>query len=296
LVGRELVRRLERASVLSRDVRGITQRFGENVRGWAWQPESEPAPAAAFDGVEAVFHLAGEPVAEGRWTPEKKRRIEQSRVLGTRHLVKALASLPALPRVLVCASAVGYYGDRGDEELLESTARGQGFLADVCEKWEAEARAAESIGIRVVTARLGLVLAPRGGALARMLPPFRLGLGGKLGDGRQWMPWVHLADVVGLLLHAARDERLRGPMNVVGLEPATNAEFTRALGHALGRPAVLPVPRLALKVVFGELSEALLDSQRVLPGVARETHYDYAFPRLAAALEDCVRAASSAKS
>ena len=296
LVGRELVRRLERASVLSRDVRGIEQRFGENVRGWAWQPESEPAPPAAFEGVEAVFHLAGEPVAEGRWTPEKRRRIEQSRVLGTRHLVKALGALPALPRVLVCASAVGYYGDRGDEELLESTARGQGFLADVCEKWEAEARAAESIGIRVVTARLGLVLAPRGGALARMLPPFRLGLGGKLGDGRQWMPWVHLSDVVGLLLHAARDERLRGPMNVVGLEPATNADFTRALGHALGRPAVLPVPRLALKVVFGELSEALLDSQRVVPGVARETHYAYAFPRLAAALEDCVRAASSAKS
>ena len=296
LVGQELVRRLERASVLSRDVRGIEQRFGENVRAWAWHPESEPAPAAAFEGVEAVFHLAGEPVAEGRWTPEKKRRIEQSRVLGTRHLVAALGSLPALPRVLVCASAVGYYGDRGDEELPESAGRGQGFLADVCEKWEAEAHAAEDIGIRVVTARLGLVLAPRGGALARMLTPFRLGLGGKLGDGRQWMPWVHLADVVGLLLHAARDERLRGPMNVVGPEPATNADFTRALGHALGRPALLPVPRLALKVVFGELSEALLDSQRVVPGVARETHYAYAFPHLASALEDCVRPASPAKS
>jgi uncharacterized protein len=289
LVGRELLRRLEHPVVLTRDVGASERRFGSEVQAWPWLPETELAPAGAFDAVDAVFHLAGEPVAEGRWTPDKKRRIQGSRVLGTRNLVAALTALPAPPRVLVCASAVGFYGDRGDAELREGSAKGQGFLADVCEAWEAEARAAERVGIRVVMARLGIVLAARDGALARMLPPFRLGVGGKLGDGRQWMPWVHLDDVVGLLLHAARDERLRGPMNVVSPEPVTNAEFTRELGRALGRPAVFSVPRLALKLALGELSQALLGSQRVLPAVAVETNYTFAYPRLGPALAACVK-------
>lgn len=289
LVGRELLRRLESAVVLTRDVAESERRLGSSVTAWPWQPSREPAPAAAFDGVDAVFHLAGEPVAAGRWTAERKQRIKDSRVLGTRHLVATLAALPALPRVLICASGVDFYGDRGDTELTEGSARGQGFLSDVCEAWEAEARVAESYGIRVVLARLGLVLAPRGGALDRMLPPFRLGVGGKLGDGRQWLPWVHLDDAVGLLLHAARDERLRGPLNVVAPEAVTNAEFTRALGQALGRPTLLAVPRLALRVVFGEISQALLDSRRVIPGVALETHYEFRHPRLAPALATCVR-------
>jgi uncharacterized protein (TIGR01777 family) len=284
LVGRQLLHELERAVVLTRGARDAERRLGSGVSAWAWQPETEPAPAAAFDGVDTVFHLAGEPVAEGRWTAEKKQRIRESRVLGTRNLVATLAALPSLPRVLICASAVGFYGDRGDEELREGSAKGQGFLADVCEAWEAEARAAERVGVRVVMARLGIVLAPGGGALARMLPPFRLGVGGKLGDGRQWMPWIQLNDVVGLLLHAARDERLRGPMNVVSPEPVTNGEFTGALGQALGRPTVMSVPRLALRMAFGELSQALLSSQRVLPGIALETHYSFAHPRLGPAL------------
>jgi uncharacterized protein (TIGR01777 family) len=289
LVGRELCAQLTGPVVLSRDAARAERELGGGVRAFAWQPETGPAPAAAFEGVDTVFHLAGEPVAAGRWTAEKKRRIRDSRVLGTRQLVAALEGLPALPRVLVCASAVGYYGNRGDEELPEAAGKGTGFLADVCEAWEAEARAAERYGVRVVLARLGLVLAPGGGALARMLPPFKLGLGGKLGDGRQWMPWVHVADVVGLLLHAARDERSRGPMNVVGPEPVTNAELTRELGRVLGRPAVFPVPRLALRAVFGELSEVLLESQRVIAGVASETHYTFRYPRLGPALEACVR-------
>ena len=288
LVGLELLRRLEHAVVLTRDVTESERRLGAGVRAWAWQPSHEPAPAAAFEGVDVVFHLAGEPVADGRWTEERKRRIRDSRVLGTRHLVATLAKSASLPRVLVCASGVDFYGHRGDTELREGTAKGQGFLSDVCEAWEAEARVAEGYGIRVVMARLGLVLALRGGALARMLPPFRLGIGGKLGDGRQWLPWVHLDDAVGLLLHAARDERLRGPLNVVAPEAVTNAQFTRALGQALGRPAVLPVPRLALRVVFGEISQALLDSRRVVPGVALETHYEFRYPRLAPALASCV--------
>jgi len=289
LLGRELLRRLEHAVVLTRDVAESERRLGPGVKAWAWEPSREPPPAAAFDGVDVVFHLAGEPVAAGRWTAERKQRIRDSRVLGTRHLVSTLSTSAALPRVLICASGIDFYGNRGDTEVRESTAKGEGFLSDVCEAWEAEARVAESYGIRVVMARLALVLAPHGGALARMLPPFRLGIGGKLGDGRQWLPWVHLDDAVGLLLHAARDERLRGPMNVVAPEAVTNAEFTRALGQALGRPAVLPVPRLALRMVFGELSQALLDSRRAVPGVALETHYGFVYPRLAPALAACVR-------
>ncbi len=289
LVGRELCSVLERPVVLSRDPSSAAEQLGRSVSAVAWEPRSEVAPVAVFEGVEAVFHLAGEPVAGGRWNSERKRRIRDSRVLGTRHLVEALPLLPALPRVLVCASAVGYYGDRGDEELTEAAPRGAGFLAEVCEEWEAEARGAERHGVRVVLARFGLVLAPRGGALERMLPPFKLGLGGKLGGGRQWMPWVQLRDVVGLLLHAARDERLRGPLNVVAPEPVTNADFTRELGRALGRPAVLPVPRLALRLAFGELSEALLDSQRVIARSAAESHYPFVYPRLGPALEACLR-------
>lgn len=288
LVGRALCERLDRPVVLSRDAAQAEHRLGQGVRAFAWDPASEPPPSAAFAGVEAVFHLAGEPVAEGRWTAEKKRRIHDSRVLGTRQLVAGLSGLPALPRVLVCASAVGYYGSRGDQELSEAASKGQGFLSDVTDAWEAEARAAERYGVRVVLARLGIVLAADGGALPRMLTPFKLGLGGKLGDGRQWMPWVHISDVAGLLLHSASDERLRGPMNVVGPEPVTNAEFTRELGRALGRPAVFPVPRLALRAAFGELSEVMLASQRALPGVASETHYTFRFPRLGPALDACL--------
>lgn len=290
LVGHELLRRLGEAVVLTRDVGQSQRRLGAAARAFAWQPESEPAPHAAFEGVDVVFHLAGEPVAEGRWTPEKKRRIRESRVLGTRNLVATLQGLSALPRVLVCASAVGFYGSQGDAELREAAPKGQGFLADVTESWEVEARAAERLGIRVINARLGLVLAPRGGALGRMLTPFRLGLGGTLGDGKQWMPWVHIDDAVGLLLHAARDERLRGPVNVVSPAPVTNAEFTRTLGRALGRPAVLPVPRLALRVVFGELAEVLLHSQRVVPGAALETSYAFGYRELAPALVACLEA------
>jgi uncharacterized protein len=292
LVGRELLRRLGEAAVLTRDVEHSRHLLGAGLRAFAWQPESEPAPVAAFEGVDVVFHLAGEPVAEGRWTPEKKRRIRDSRVLGTRHLVAALAGLTALPRVLVCASAVGYYGSRGSSELREDAPRGDGFLAEVVEAWEAEARAAEQLGVRVINARLGLVLAPAGGALARMLTPFRLGVGGKLGNGEQWMSWVHIDDVVGLLFHGARDERLRGPLNVVSPAPVTNAELTRALGRALGRPTILPVPHLALRALFGELADVLLHSQRVLPAAALDTSYAFAYPRLEPALAACLERAS----
>jgi len=288
LVGRELVRRLESPHVLTRSLPAGSSEVGVPVAAWRWQPDREPAPAEAFAGVDTVFHLAGEPVAEGRWTAEKKRRIESSRVLGTRHLVRTLAQLSPRPAVLVCASAIGYYGARGDEVLEESAAPGSGFLAQVCRAWEAEALQAEQLGVRVVLARLGLVLAPRGGALARMLLPFRLGIGGKLGSGQQWMSWIQLADVLGLLLHGATRPEVRGPLNVVSPAPVTNAEFTRALGRALGRPTLLTVPRLALSVALGELSEVLLESQRVVPRVASETGYAFVHPELGAALGACL--------
>jgi uncharacterized protein (TIGR01777 family) len=281
--------------VLTRSSTAAASDGGAAAAAWSWQPDREPAPAAAFTGVDTVFHLAGEPVAEGRWTAAKRQRIESSRVLGTRHLVSTLAQLSPRPAVLVCASAIGYYGERGDELLEESAEPGTGFLAQVCRGWEAEALRAEQHGVRVVLARLGLVLAPRGGALARMLLPFRLGVGGKLGSGRQWMSWVQLADVMGLLLHAATRPELRGPLNVVSPAPVTNAEFTRALGRALGRPTLLTVPRFALSVALGEVSEVLLESQRVVPRVALETGYEFVYPELGAALRECLTGAEAAR-
>jgi uncharacterized protein (TIGR01777 family) len=214
LVGRRLVRELEGAAVLGRDPARARARLG-NVEAFAWRPQAGPPPTEAFSKTDAVFHLAGEPVAEGRWTADKKRAIRESRVQGTRNLVNALEVLKKRPAVLVAASAVGYYGDRGDEELFEDSAPASTFLSEVCVAWEAEALRARRLGIRVVTARIGIVLAPDGGALSRMLPPFRLGLGGHLGNGRQWMPWVHVENVVGLLLHAAATGQINGPLNVV---------------------------------------------------------------------------------
>ena len=293
LLGGELARRLPAPHVLTRSPDSQLASLNGG-KAWGWQPERERIPTAAFEEVEAVFHLAGEPVAEGRWTPAKKQRIRDSRVLGTRQLVASIGDILPRPRVLICASATGYYGDRGDDVLDESSAPGRGFLSEVCRAWEAEALEAEKFGVRVVLARLGVVLAPRGGALERMRTPFRLGLGGKLGSGQQWMSWVHLDDAVGLLLHAANRKQLRGPMNVVSPNPVTNQEFTRQLARALARPAVLPVPRLALSLAFGEISDVLLESQRVLPRVAQEAGYGFAFPELAPALLACTGRARAA--
>jgi uncharacterized protein (TIGR01777 family) len=286
LIGQKLVAQLDRPRVLSRDAAAARERLGE-VEAYTWAPEDERAPAAALDGAEVVFHLAGQPVADRRWDPATKARIRQSRVLGTRHLVEAMAHLAQPPPVLICASAVGIYGDRGDEQLDESSSAGDDFLAGVCSDWEREAHAAEELGTRVVCARIGVVLAPSGGALAKMLTPFRLGVGGKLGDGRQWMPWIHADDVVGLLRHAAA-EAISGPLNLVAPAPVRNVDFTRALGKALGRPTFFGVPRAALKLAFGELSGVLLASQRVEPRVARESGYAYRFAELDAALADCL--------
>ena len=283
-IGRELLKRLERPVALSRDPRSARALLGPAVDCHAWDPGSTPPPAGALRGVDVIFHLAGEPVAEGRWTPARKDRIRDSRLRGTQHLVAALETIPDPPRVLVSASAIGYYGERGDEILDESSRPGSDWLAGICAAWEAESARAAALGVRVVNPRIGIVLGAGGGALARILPPFRMGVGGRLGTGRQWTSWIHIDDLVGLLLHAAAHDDLRGAMNAVSPGAVTNAEFTRTLASVLRRPAFLPVPALALKIAFGEMAGVLLSSQHVAPRRAETTGYAFRHAGLEGAL------------
>jgi len=290
-VGRRLLAKLQQPAILSRDAAKAEQTlkpFG--VKAFAWEPQSGPPPAAAFEGIDTVFHLAGDPVAEGRWTAAKKARIKDSRVIGTRNLVAGLRNLSAKPRVLVSASAVGIYSSRGDELLDETSAPASDFLADVCIGWEREASAARELGIRVVPIRIGVVLGEKGGALAKMLPPFRFGLGSPLGSGRQYMPWVHIDDLVELMRFAAREERVAGPLNGVAPTPVTNREFTKTLGRVLGRPTFLPpVPRFVLRIMLGEFADILLHSQRVYPRAAEAAGFSFKFRELEPALRDVLK-------
>lgn len=251
----------------------------------AWDGASTLDPHGLED-IDAVFHLAGEPVADGRWTPERKERIARSRIDGTRAIVASMAAMPRRPRVLVSASAVGFYGPRGGELLTESSAPGVGFLPDVCQAWEHEAARARELGVRVVSLRIGIVLSTEGGALAKMLPVFRLGLGGRLGDGKQFLPWIHIDDVVGLLRFAAARDDLSGPVAGVAPETVTNGVFTRTLAGVLHRPAVFAAPSIALRVALGEAAGVVLASQRVVPERALEKGYQFAHPSLAGALAD----------
>ena len=261
------------------------------VRISVWDPVKGQPPGESLREADAVVHLAGAPVGQ-RWTAEAKRRIRESRVAGTRNLVEALARLPRRPETLICASAIGYYGSRGDEVLTESSAPGSGYLAEVCVAWEKEAQAAEALGMRVARVRTGIVLDARGGALKRMLPPFRMGVGGRLGDGRQWMSWIHLEDLAALFRFAVENP-VGGALNAVAPHPVTNAEFTRALAQALRRPAMFPVPAFALKALLGEMASVLLASQRVEPRAepraAEAAGFQFRFPQLGPALADLLR-------
>ncbi len=250
---------------------------------WRWRPKMEPAPLTALQGAGAVVHLAGESGA-GRWNAHKKRAIRDSRISGTRHLVEAIGEAKSKPGVLICASAVGYYGNRGEEELTEEAAAGKDFLAEVCQAWETEARRAEELGVRVVMLRNGIVLGLGGGALTQMLLPFKLGLGGPLGNGNQWMPWVHVEDVVGVILHAIEHASVSGPINVAAPTPVRNREFTKTLAQVLHRPAFLPAPAFGLKILLGEFADVLLASQRVLPKRIQELGYSFRHPALEGAL------------
>jgi uncharacterized protein (TIGR01777 family) len=244
-----------------------------------WDPMREPAP---LDGVDAVIHLAGEPLTGKRWTRAKMSRIRASRAVGTRNLVLGIRA--AKPQVLVCASAVGYYGDRGEEELTEASSPGSDFLARVCVDWEGEARAA---GIRTVILRTGTVLGP-GGALEKMLGPFRAGLGGRLGSGRQWMSWIHRSDLVDLYLHAALHPQVSGPMIATAPQPVRNETFTHLLAQALDRPALLRVPRWALRLAYGKVASVLLASQNCRPIRAAESGFTFTYPTIDGALGDAV--------
>ena len=293
LVGRALVRSLVAdGHSVTRLVRGAGGGAGGQGTATArWDPEAGTVDAGALEGHDAAVHLAGEPIAEGRWTPEKKRRILESRSRGTRVLAEALARLGSKPKVLVSASATGFYGDRGDEVLREESASGDDFVSEVCREWEKATLPASQAGIRVVNLRIGVVLSGEGGALPKMLTPFRLGVGGKLGSGEQYMSWVALDDVVGVIRHALSHEELRGPVNTVAPNPVTNAEFTRALGGALGRPTFFAVPAFAARLAFGgELAEELLlSSTRVEPARLKETGYRFAYPEIGAALRHVLK-------
>lgn len=283
-LGSLLAREGHQVIALSRRADQSRVPFAEKV--YAWQPEKELAPMAAFEGVDTVFHLAGESVAARRWDDEQKRRIRDSRVIGTRNLVKVIESLTAKPSALISASAVGYYGNREDEVLAESSRPGHGFLAEVCVEWEREAQRAAEMGLRVAQLRIGVVLSPTGGALEQMLPVFKLGVGGKLGSGEQWFPWIHLNDVVGLFRHAMAHQQVSGPMNVVAPGIVTNAQFTEQIANALHRPAFLTAPEFGLRLILGEMAAVVLASQRVIPHVAQETGYKFHFATLPAALEE----------
>lgn len=286
LVGSALIPALESAG--HDPVRLV--RSSNDVPGSHWNPAGGEIHVEQPESMDGVVHLAGESIAEGRWTAEKKQRILESRTQGTQVLSEAIARWSPPPRVLVAASAIGYYGDRGEEICEETSPPGSGFLADVCRQWEAATTPASENGIRVVNLRIGVVLSSRGGALAKMLLPFKLGLGGRVGSGRQYMSWIAIDDLVGVILHCLENEPLRGPVNAVAPHPVTNRQFTAALGRVLHRPTILPMPALAARVALGEMAdELLLASTRVRPARLEESGYDYRHAELEDALRNCLR-------
>ena len=254
-----------------------------------WDAQQNDPPPAALEGAEAVIHLAGEPVAQ-RWTAATKRNIRSSRVGGTQRLIAALSQMGTFPRVLISGSAIGYYGSRGDEVLTEASKPGTGFLAEVSEEWEAAANLGLALNMRVVLLRTGIVLGREGGALARMLPAFRAGAGGRLGSGEQWMSWIHLHDLLSMIIAALTNEKLTGAVNAVAPGPVRNIDFTHALASELRRPAIFPAPMFLLRLLFGELAEAVLEaSQRVMPVKAERAGFDFRYTELRPALRDLLR-------
>jgi uncharacterized protein len=266
----------------------LVRKSGKGNDQIVWDP-AHPLSPDLVSGFDAVIHLSGESIV-GRWTDAKKRRIIDSRIQGTGHLVEAIARASQPPSVFVSASAVGYYDNRGDEILREDSPSGQGFAAEICRQWEAATQPAAQAGIRTAQTRFGVVMSADGGALPKMLPPFRLGLGGNLGDGRQWSPWVSVRDVVGAIQHVLSNESLSGPVNIVSPNPVTNAEFTRVLASVLHRTAIFPMPALAIRLIFGQMGEELfLASARVEPAKLMASGYQFQHPDLKNALQEILR-------
>ncbi len=264
----------------------VRARLPRGARALQWDGRTAAGWAEAADGADAIVNLAGENLAAGRWTVERRRRIRDSRVNAGRAVVDAVDRAASPPAVVVQASAIGYYGDRGDEPLDESSTAGDGFLADVCKEWEASTAPVEARGVRRVVIRTGVVLAADQGALARMVLPFRLYIGGRIGSGRQWLSWIHLVDEVGAIRYLLADESAVGAFNLTAPTPVTNAEFARAVGRVLHRPAAVPVPALALRLALGEMSTTVLGGQRVLPRRLLQAGYRFRYPEIEAALRD----------
>ena len=290
LIGSRVVARLkargDEVTVLSRDPERARERL--DVAALQWQPSGEPAPVAALSGRDAVLNLVGENVAQ-RWSDDARRAIRATRIDATDNLVEGLRAAAPRPRVLVSSSAVGLYGPHGDERVDESTPPGEGFLADVCRDWETAAHGAEELGLRVVCVRTGVVLDREGGALKKMLPPFRAGVGGPVAGGRQYMPWIHVDDVVGMMLAALDGETWTGAVNATAPAPVTNREFSQALGRALRRPAFAPVPAAALRLLYGEMAEIVTTGQRAIPARALALGYEFDHPELDEALAVALR-------
>lgn len=290
-VGRRLCETLhgrgDTVAALSRDAEAAKRNVPALETAYPWNPDYEPASAESLAGVDAVVHLAGETVV-GRWTEAKKNAIRDSRVIGTRNLVAGIAQAESKPAVMVSASAIGFYGDRDEEELIEQSAPGDDFLADTSIAWEEEARKVESLGVRLARVRIGVVLGPGGGALDAMLLPFKLGAGGPLGSGRQWWSWIHRDDLVGLILHLI-DHDLSGAFNGTAPAPARQKDFARVMGRVMHRPAFMPAPAFALKIVMGGFATELLSSKKVLPQATMESGYQFQHPELEAALTDILR-------
>ncbi len=281
---RELLLAGHEVAVLTRDATRARQRVPQGTGITQWSPEQPEGLLQVLSDGDAVVNLSGESIAASRWTPEFKQKLVDSRVNSTRALVQAIRQAEPRPKVLVNASAVGIYGDRGEEELTEASPSGAGFLSDLAVRWEQAAEEAREAGVRVVRLRIGIVLGEGGGALEKMLLPFRFFVGGPFGSGQQWFPWIHLDDVVGLTAHALQDERVDGAVNAVSPGIVRLAEFCRVLGRVMKRPSWLPVPGFALRLVAGELGETLLWSQRVVPRVALQTGYAFRYPQLEEAL------------
>lgn len=282
LVGRELAPFLTTGG---HEVWKMSRSAGSGPNEIAWNPAAGEIDSARLEGLDGVVHLAGENIAGSRWTAKVKQRLRDSRVQVTRLLCEKLAKLQRRPKVLVCASAIGYYGDRGSEALTENSPAGTGFLPEVCHEWESACAPAIEAGIRVVNLRFGVVISSRGGALKQMLFPFRMGVGGIIGSGKQYWSWIALDDVLGIILHALKNEKLSGPVNATSPNPATNYEFTKTLGAVLNRPTIFPLPAVAARLALGEMADdLLLASARVLPTKLEASRYEYRFPTLEPAL------------
>jgi uncharacterized protein (TIGR01777 family) len=292
-LGQNIVNSLSSFKVLSRTPERARAVLGHETDVTPWNPSQEIAPVTAFDGVDTVIHLAGENVGVGRWTEKKKRRIRDSRVLGTRNLIAGMARSPHRPRTLISASAIGIYGDQGDDSITEHGSRGSSFLSNVCADWEREASLAADLGVRTVFLRFGILLGNEGGALPRMVTPFKWFVGGRLGSGHQYMSWIHISDAVRAVLWAASHGSVRGPINVVAPSASTNREFTSALAGALNRPALFPVPGFALRLVAGEFAGELLASHRVAPQVLLDRGFTWQHPSLDGALNDLLNTNTS---